>query len=59
MELIIINIGLQEGVIGPKLFAILVIMAIVTTLLASPFFEWVYGRHARAGELTFPNQTGE
>jgi Kef-type K+ transport system membrane component KefB len=47
MELIIINIGLQKGVIGPKLFAILVIMAIVTTLMASPIFEWVYGRHSR------------
>ena len=47
MELIIINIGLQKGVIGPKLFAILVIMAIVTTLMASPIFERVYGRHSR------------
>ncbi len=47
MELIIINIGLQKGVIGPKLFAILVIMAIVTTLMASPIFEMVYGKHSR------------
>jgi Kef-type K+ transport system membrane component KefB len=47
MELIIINIGFQKGVIGTKLFAILVIMAIVTTLMASPVFEWVYGRHLR------------
>ena len=47
MELIIINIGLQKGVIGPKLFAILVIMAIVTTLMASPVFELVYGRHSK------------
>ena len=47
MELIIINIGLQKGVIGPRLFAILVIMAIVTTLMASPIFERVYGRHSR------------
>lgn len=46
MELIIINIGLQKGIIGPKLFAILVIMAIVTTLMASPIFEMVYGRHS-------------
>jgi Kef-type K+ transport system membrane component KefB len=52
MELIIINIGLAKGVITPKLFAILVIMAIVTTLMASPIFEWVYGRHSRkAGSL--------
>ncbi len=52
MELIIINIGLQKGVIGPALFSILVLMAILTTLMASPLFEWVYGRKARQrGEL--------
>src|SRR3989441_7086632 len=52
MELIIINIGLQKGVIKPALFSIMVLMAIVTTLMASPVFEWVYGRHARkAGAL--------
>ena len=47
MELIIINIGLQAGVIGPALFSMLVLMAIVTTLMASPLFEVVYGRQAR------------
>ena len=52
MELIIINIGLQAGVIGPALFSMLVLMAIVTTLMASPIFEVVYGKQARAsGEL--------
>ena len=47
MELIIINIGLEKGVIRPALFSMMVLMAIVTTLMASPVFEWVYGRHAR------------
>ncbi|RZJ86401.1 MAG: cation:proton antiporter, partial [Brevundimonas sp.] len=52
MELIIINIGLQRGIIGPALFSILVLMAIITTLMASPLFEWVYGKKARQrGEL--------
>ncbi len=52
MELIIINIGLQKGIIGPTLFAMLVLMAIVTTVMATPLFEAVYGRKARAsGEL--------
>lgn len=52
MELIILNIGLQHGIITPTLFSIFVIMAIATTLVASPLFEWTYGRHARdAGEL--------
>jgi Kef-type K+ transport system membrane component KefB len=52
MELIILNIGLQRGIIQPALFSMMVLMAIVTTLMATPLFEWVYGRHARkAGTL--------
>ncbi len=52
MELIILNIGLQRGVIQPALFSIMVLMAVVTTLMASPLFELVYGREARArGEI--------
>ncbi len=52
MELIIINIGLQKGIIGPTLFSMLVLMAIVTTMMASPLFELFYGRSGRAsGEL--------
>lgn len=43
MELIILNIGLQRGIIEPALFAILVMMAIITTLMATPIFERVYG----------------
>ena len=51
-ELIILNIGLAAGIIGTALFSILVLMAIVTTLMASPLFEAVYGRAARSrGEL--------
>jgi Kef-type K+ transport system membrane component KefB len=43
MELIVINIGLQRGVISPALFAILVVMAVVTTLMASPIFDRLVG----------------
>ncbi len=42
MELIILNIGLQQGVITPTLFTIMTLMAIVTTLMASPLFVWIY-----------------
>jgi Kef-type K+ transport system membrane component KefB len=47
MELIIINIGLQRGIISEGLFATLVIMAVVTTLMASPIFERLVGRDHR------------
>ena len=56
MELIIINIGLERGIILPALFSILVLMAVVTTLMASPVFEWVYGRHARKNAAPVPGQ---
>ncbi|MFN3474409.1 MAG: cation:proton antiporter [Blastomonas sp.] len=52
MELIIINIGLQRGIIGPALFSMLVIMAITTTFMASPLFDLVYGRKRRSAPVT-------
>jgi Kef-type K+ transport system membrane component KefB len=45
IELILLNIGLEAGIITPTLFTILVLVAIVTTLMAAPIFELVYGRH--------------
>ena len=56
MELIIINIGLARGVISEELFAALVIMAIVTTLLASPIFEFVVGTGRVVVEPEAPEQ---
>jgi Kef-type K+ transport system membrane component KefB len=47
MELIILNIGLEKGVITPTLFTMMVIMAIVTTLMTSPLFHLIYARHQR------------
>jgi Kef-type K+ transport system membrane component KefB len=47
MELILIDIGLQHGIIQTSLFSVLVLMTVVTTLMASPVFELVYGRNAR------------
>lgn len=41
MELIAINIGLEHNIITPTLYTILVLMAVVTTLLASPLYYWM------------------
>ena len=60
MELILVNIALQRGLIGVALFSILVLMAVVTTLIASPLFEFVYGKRARErGELGALAEGGE
>jgi len=41
MELIVLNVGLDLGVISPTLFAMLVIMALVTTLATTPLLQAV------------------
>lgn len=54
MELVLANIGLQAGVIGPGLFSILVLMAIVTTFMATPLFNWITRRHDASTALAIP-----
>jgi Kef-type K+ transport system membrane component KefB len=51
MELIIINIGLAAGVILPGLFSILVLMAVLSTLMATPLFNWIVRRQAALREI--------
>lgn len=42
VEIIVLNIGLESGVIDKKIFAILLLMAIVTTMLTAPMVIWLY-----------------
>jgi Kef-type K+ transport system membrane component KefB len=50
VELIVLNIGLDLGVITPRLFAMLVIMALVTTLMTSPILHALIHRQPWATE---------
>ncbi|HVC18935.1 MAG TPA: cation:proton antiporter [Vicinamibacterales bacterium] len=49
MELILLNIGLDLGVISPALFSMLVLMAIVTTFMATPLIGWIAPAGLSAG----------
>jgi Kef-type K+ transport system membrane component KefB len=52
MELILINIGLERGIISTSLSSILVLMTIVTTMVAAPAFRLIYlGDTAHRAEL--------
>lgn len=42
MELVILTIGLELGVISPALFAMMVVMALVTTFMTTPLLELIY-----------------
>ena len=41
MELIVLNVGLDLGVISPTLFTMLVVMALVTTMATTPILKLV------------------
>uniref|UniRef100_A0A914W636 Cation/H+ exchanger domain-containing protein n=1 Tax=Plectus sambesii TaxID=2011161 RepID=A0A914W636_9BILA len=42
VELIVLNIGLEAQVINPKIFTIMVMMALVTTFMTSPIISFLY-----------------
>jgi Kef-type K+ transport system membrane component KefB len=44
MELVVLNIGLDIGVLSPALFTMMVLMALVTTFMTSPLLQWVHFR---------------
>lgn len=44
MELIVLNIGLDLGVISTRLFTMMVVMALVTTFMTTPLIERLYPR---------------
>lgn len=53
MELILLNIGLEIGVLSPALFTMLVLMALITTFMTAPILQWIYFRQL------VPHETGE
>jgi len=46
MELIVMKIGLDAGLIGPELFTMLLVMALVTTAMTGPLMTLFVGRSA-------------
>ncbi|MBE9004135.1 cation:proton antiporter [Fortiea sp. LEGE XX443] len=58
-ELIILNIGLELGVISPLVFTMLVIMALVTTFMTSPLLEWTYPKRLIKLDVIKPDLDAE
>ena len=48
MQLIVLDVGLDMGILSPALFAMLVIMALATTFATSPLLHLILGDEARA-----------
>ena len=42
VELVVLNIGYDLGLVSPRLFTMLVLMALVTTFMTAPLLRWIY-----------------
>ena len=56
MELIVLNIGLELRVISPELFAMMVIMALVTTIITTPILHALTAIGARIAKVAGPGR---
>nr|BBH91640.1 hypothetical protein KTC_63910 [Thermosporothrix sp. COM3] len=50
VELVVLNIGLDLGILSPTLFSILVVVALVTTMMASPLLNLLLNRRSASGD---------
>src|SRR5262245_34531303 len=57
VQLIVLNVGLDLGVISGRLFTMLVLMALVTTLMATPILQWLLRKHPWAERTGGPLAT--
>ena len=51
MELVVLNIGYDLGILPARIFAIMVLMALATTSMAGPLLSWVKFRERSASAL--------
>jgi Kef-type K+ transport system membrane component KefB len=50
IEIILLTIGFDRGIIDARLFTLLVLVALITTLLAAPLVRGLQGRGAGVGD---------
>lgn len=51
MELIVLNVGLDLGILSPRIFTMMVLVALITTAMTGPLLTWLkVGRPATAAE---------
>jgi Kef-type K+ transport system membrane component KefB len=50
VELVVLNIGLDLGILSPAVFSILVLMALITTFMTSPLVRSLRARGLKVAE---------
>jgi hypothetical protein len=60
MELVVLNIGYDLGILSPEIFAIMVLMAIITTFMTSPMLSLInrwFSKDVSEGETILADNT--
>jgi len=47
VELVVLNVGLDVGILSPPLFSMMVCMALVTTFMATPLMDLFGGQQLK------------
>jgi len=56
MELIVLNVGYDLGILGPRIFTMLVLMALATTLMTGPLLTLFMKLPAIPSKVRLPAQ---
>jgi len=56
MELIVMKVGLDIGVIGPEIFTMLMVMALITTVMATPLLSFFSRSGSASSEVSQTSQ---
>ena len=48
VEIIVLNLGIQSGILNSKVFTVMVIMCLVTTFMTCPLVNYVFPEEIRA-----------
>jgi Kef-type K+ transport system membrane component KefB len=59
IELVILNIGLDIGILPRPLFSMMVLMAVGTTLMTTPLLSWVYPNPEESLQFSISRNTSE
>jgi hypothetical protein len=59
VQLVVLNIGVELGVISPMIFAIFVLMATILTIFTSPILSILYPKNYDIKKLSTPNVAEE
>ncbi|KAI7883661.1 hypothetical protein K492DRAFT_214920 [Lichtheimia hyalospora FSU 10163] len=59
VELIVLNIGHNAGVLNDQVFVIMVVMALVTTFMTTPFVMWLYPEWYQKQQAELRREAGQ